>query len=708
MGLTHKSSGLALVKDEYIIEKEIDNTVIALAGNPNTGKSTLFNYLTGLKQHTGNWPGKTVANAKGTFNYEDESFLLVDLPGTYSIFANSQEEEIARNFICFGEPEITVVVVDSTSLERNLNLVLQIMEITDNVVVSLNLIDEAKRKGIKIDIGKLENELGVPIVPTVARDGIGVEKILNTIYNISNSNYKIDPHKVKYSPKIENTITKIENILSIYMNKSHNLRWIALRLIDGDKNIKNELGNFLIENGFTSEPLEEIENIIKENENIGDEIVTTIYETAEQIADKVVSIEDNRKIDWDKKLDDILTNKITGYPIMLILLGLIFWITIVGANYPSELLAKILFDFENKLSYLFLKLNPPDWLYEILILGVYRTLAWVISVMLPPMAIFFPLFTLLEDLGYLPRVAFNLDDSFRKAGTHGKQALTMSMGFGCNAAGIMACRIIDSPRERLIAIITNNFVPCNGRFPIIIAMSTIFIGGLVNEKYSSIIAAISVVFVVLIGILVTLTVSRFLSKTFLKGVPSSFTLELPPYRKPQISKILVRSLIDRTLFVLSRAIMVAIPAGAITWIFANITVNGTSILNISVNFLDPFAKLLGLDGYILMAFILGLPANEIVLPILTMSYMSKGAMLEFESIETLKNLLSNNGWTFITGLNFMLFSLLHFPCGTTLLTIKKETGGRKWSIFTFFLTTIVAILVTFIVNIIGRLIYYLI
>ncbi|MCG4586163.1 ferrous iron transporter B, partial [Anaerosalibacter bizertensis] len=347
------------------------------------------------------------------------------------------------------------------------------------------------------------------------RDGIGVEKILNTIYNISNSNYKIDPHKVKYSPKIENTITKIENILSIYMNKSHNLRWIALRLIDGDKNIKNELGNFLIENGFTSEPLEEIENIIKENENIGDEIVTTIYENAEQIADEVVSIEDNRKIDWDKKLDDILTNKITGYPIMLILLGLIFWITIVGANYPSELLAKILFGFENKLSYLFLKLNPPDWLYGILILGVYRTLAWVISVMLPPMAIFFPLFTLLEDLGYLPRVAFNLDNSFRKAGTHGKQALTMSMGFGCNAAGIMACRIIDSPRERLIAIITNNFVPCNGRFPIIIAMSTIFIGGLVNEKYSSIIAAISVVFVVLIGIFVTLTVSRFLSKTFL-------------------------------------------------------------------------------------------------------------------------------------------------------------------------------------------------
>lgn len=321
------------------------------------------------------------------------------------------------------------------------------------------------------------------------------------------------------------------------------------------------------------------------------------------------------------------------------------------------------------------------------------------------MAIFFPLFTLLEDLGYLPRVAFNLDNSFRKAGTHGKQALTMSMGFGCNAAGIIACRIIDSPRERLIAIITNNFVPCNGRFPIIIAMSTIFIGGLVNKKYSSFIAAISVVFVILIGIFITLLISKFLSKTFLKGVPSSFTLELPPYRKPQIGPILIRSLIDRTLFVLSRAIIVAIPAGAITWIFANTTIGGISILNRTANFLNPFGKLLGLDGFILIAFILGLPANEIVLPVLIMSYMSEGAMLEFESIETLKKLLLDNGWTFITGLNFMLFSLLHFPCGTALLTIKKEAGGRKWASFTFFLTTIVAVLTTFLINIIGKFIY---
>lgn len=705
MGVTHESSGLALIKEEYIFDKQKDKTTIALAGNPNTGKSTLFNHLTGLKQHTGNWPGKTVANAQGTFNYEDEEFLLVDLPGTYSILANSQEEEIARDFICFGNPKITVVVVDSTSLERNLNLVLQIMEVTDNVIVSLNLVDEAKRKGIDINVERLEKLLGIPVIPTIARDGVGVKSLVNTLHNISHSQQEVSPNKIRYDEKTESLISRIEKILSKYLNIEDNLRWISLRLIDGDENIKKELENSLAKNGFTDEPLKKIEDIVKEQKNIGDTIVTTIYENAENIAKKVVQVEDKRKIDWDKELDDILTSKITGFPIMILLLGLIFWITIIGANYPSELLAKAFFSFEDKLAYFFFKWSAPDWLYGILVLGVYRTLAWVISVMLPPMAIFFPLFTLLEDLGYLPRVAFNLDNSFRKAGTHGKQALTMSMGFGCNAAGIIACRIIDSPRERLIAIITNNFVPCNGRFPIIIAMSTIFIGGLVNKKYSSFIAAISVVFVILIGIFITLLISKFLSKTFLKGVPSSFTLELPPYRKPQIGPILIRSLIDRTLFVLSRAIIVAIPAGAITWIFANTTIGGISILNRTANFLNPFGKLLGLDGFILIAFILGLPANEIVLPVLIMSYMSEGAMLEFESIETLKKLLLDNGWTFITGLNFMLFSLLHFPCGTALLTIKKEAGGRKWASFTFFLTTIVAVLTTFLINIIGKFIY---
>lgn len=440
---------------------------------------------------------------------------------------------------------------------------------------------------------------------------------------------------------------------------------------------------------------------IKNNESLGDSIVATIYEKAENIANLVVSVNDKRKINWDKKLDDILTSKLTGYPIMLLLLGIVFWITIEGANYPSQLLANVLFGFEDKLSSFFIYVNAPNWLHGILILGMYRTLAWVVAVMLPPMAIFFPLFTLLEDLGYLPRVAFNLDNAFRKAGTHGKQSLTMSMGFGCNAAGIVACRIIDSPRERLIAMITNNFVPCNGRFPTLIAISTIFFGGLgiIGERSSSILATLSVVFMILIGIIVTLIVSRLLSSTILKGVPSSFTLELPPYRKPQIGKILVRSLLDRTLFVLGRAIIVAAPAGAITWLFANIMIGDTSLLNLSAGFLQPFGKLLGLDGFILMAFILGLPANEIVLPILIMSYMSQGAMLEFDNLHTLKNLLIDNGWTWVTGLNFMLFSLLHFPCATTLLTMRKESNGIKWPLFTLVLTTGVAIAVTLAIRI---------
>lgn len=441
-----------------------------------------------------------------------------------------------------------------------------------------------------------------------------------------------------------------------------------------------------------------LNNKLKTNVNISDSIVTAIYEKAEEIANEVLTVEDKRKINWDKKIDDILTSRILGYPIMLLLLGLIFWITIQGANYPSQLLGKILFGLENKLTEFFMYINAPYWLHGILVLGMYRTLAWVVSVMLPPMAIFFPLFTLLEDLGYLPRVAFNLDNFFRKSGTHGKQALTMSMGFGCNAAGVIATRIIDSPRERLIATITNSFVPCNGRFPTLIAVSTIFFSSLVSLKFSTIAATVSVIGIILIGIFITLLVSKLLSNTILKGIPSTFTLELPPYRKPQIGRILIRSLIDRTLFVLSRAVLVAAPAGAVTWLVANINIGGISLLNHIAYFLNPLGNLMGLDGFILLAFILGLPANEIVLPILIMSYLSTGAMIELDSLDALKNLLINNGWTWVTGLNFMLFSLLHFPCGTTLLTIKNETNSIKWPVFTALLTTLIAVLVTLIIN----------
>lgn len=432
-----------------------------------------------------------------------------------------------------------------------------------------------------------------------------------------------------------------------------------------------------------------------------DKVVKSIYTHAEKTANDVV-IREKRRVDWDKRIDDILTSPLTGYPTMLLLLGVIFWLTITGANVPSGILSDFLFGIEDKLSALVLNAGLPNWFHGLFILGAYRTLAWVVSVMLPPMAIFFPLFTLLEDLGYLPRVAFNLDRLFKACGTHGKQVLTMCMGFGCNAAGIISCRIIDSPREKLIAILTNNFVPCNGRFPTLIALAMIFIGGSAASGSSTILATTVVIGMILIGITVTLFISLLLSKTLLRGIPSTFTLELPPFRKPQIGKVIVRSVFDRTIFVLMRAMTVALPAGLLIWLMANVNIGESSLLATAAAFLDPFARAIGLDGFILMAFILGLPANEIVLPILIMSYLSTGAMLELGSIEAMGNLFLNNGWTWLTALCTMLFSLLHFPCGTTLWTIAKETKSLKWSLAAFLIPTATAVLVCFTVSQIVR------
>ena len=440
----------------------------------------------------------------------------------------------------------------------------------------------------------------------------------------------------------------------------------------------------------------------KYSKEVREKIVDNIYREAENIAKRTV-VKPPKKLDWDGKIDNILTSRITGYPIMLLLLGVIFWITIVGANYPSQMLFKILFWGEEKISTLFYFLGMPQWLHGFFVLGVYRCVAWVVAVMLPPMAIFFPLFTLLEDLGFLPRVAFNLDNFFRKAGAHGKQSLTMSMGFGCNAAGVIACRIIESPRERLIAILTNNFVPCNGRFPTLIVISSIFMGGALAAPYSSLVTPLVIVGIVLIGIMVTLIVSWLLSKTLLRGVPSTFTLELPPYRRPQIGQIIIRSIFDRTVFVLWRAVKVAAPAGGIIWLLANTYLGDSSLLNSLATAIDPFARGIGLDGIILTAFILGLPANEIVLPIMIMGYLTEGALLELDSLIALKTLLLDNGWTLMTALSVMLFSLLHYPCSTTLLTIKKETGSLKWTFLGAIIPLAVSVLVLFILNSISSL-----
>ena len=475
-------------------------------------------------------------------------------------------------------------------------------------------------------------------------------------------------------------------------------RWICIKLLDGNKKILNAISfnlNIAFENSILNASLERANNLLNNSNiyssNFKDVIVSNILFEAESICNKAVVFFKNDYQNRDRKIDSILTSKYFGIPIMLLFLGFIFWLTIEGANVPSRLLSEFFNYIESKLLLFFNFVGAPIWLTQLLVSGMYKTVAWIVAVMLPPMAIFFPLFTILEDLGYLPRIAFNLDNFFKKACTTGKQALTMCMGFGCNAAGVVGCRIIDSPREKLIAIITNAFVPCNGRFPFLITIATIFFGGLVSGFSSSLFATLIILLVIIIGVVFTLVISKFLSRNILKGFPSSFVLELPPYRKPQVDKIIVRSIFDRTLFVLGRAISVAAPTGIVIWLLANVSINNITLLNYLADFFNPFARLMGLDGYILTAFVLALPANEIVLPIILMSYLSSGTLISLDDIASVSVILRQNGWTILTAINVMLFTLLHFPCSTTLLTIKKETGSWKWTFLSFIIPTICGI-----------------
>lgn len=622
MGLTKNSMGNKLLVDDFNeIRKDIDFT-IGLIGNPNVGKSSVFNNLTGLHQHTGNWPGKTIESSFGTYEYSNKKFLIVDLPGTYSLKAYSKEEDVTTSFIEKSQFDVMVVVVDATALERNLNLALQVLQITKNVVVCVNLLDEAKKKNIKINLKLLSDKLGVPVVGTIATKKKTLEELK-------------------------------EKIIHVATNKNDEL----------------------VEYGSD-------EKIVK---------------TAEIIASEVIDKSEINN-DRDRKIDKILTSKCFGIPIMLVMLGFIFWLTIIGANYPSKFLSWMFGLGQEKLESLFIMWRFPQIVSSLLINGVYQTVTWIISVMLPPMAIFFPLFTLLEDLGVLPRIAFNLDNFFKKAGTCGKQALTMCMGFGCNAAGVIGCRIMRSTRERLIAIVTNCFVPCNGRFPLLITIATIFFVGQFNGIVGSLVSTCVVLTVILLGIVLSLFISKILSVTLLKGESSGFILELPPYRKPQIGSILVRSVLDRTLFVLGRAISSAIPAGIVIWIMANIQIDGTSMISYIAYFFDPIAKIMGLDGYILTAFIFGIPANEIVLPILLMMYMKSGCLIDISDSFRIGEILIENGWTMLTAINVMIFTILHFPCMTTLLTIKKETNSSKWVWISFLIPTACGIIVCILTN----------
>lgn len=648
---------------------------VALLGNPNVGKSTLFNELTGLKQHTGNWTGKTVGVAIG---YHD-NLEIYDLPGTYSLIPHSKEEEVTSNFIINEDYDIAVVVCDALSLEKNLHLVLQTLEVTNKVILCINLIDEASKKGISIDDIKLSNLLHIPVVLMSARKKIGIDKLIDIINHFEER----EAFNIKYDSKIEECISILQPLKS---------RFEAIKyLIIAKCNNQN-----------LNEKIKHCHCYLEDNNiNINNSILSEYVKTSEKIAIDVTK-KDNRKNSY--KFDKILTNKITGIPIMIIMLVLIFYISIKGANYPSDLLLRLFSTISKHLNN-FLNIFLPSIIVKPLIEGIYKVLTWVIAVMLPPMAIFFPLFTFLEDLGILPRIAFNLDSYFQKSKSCGKQALTMAMGFGCNAVGVTGARIIDSKRERLIAILTNSFVPCNGRFPTIITILSIFFIGTTSNIFNSCLNVIMLTLVILLGIFVTFLISKLLSHTVLKGLPSFFILELPPYRKPQIMKIIIHSLLNRTLFILGRAVMIAIPAGLIIWILSNININNINLLNILSNHLNSIGILLGMDGAIILAFLLSFPANEIFIPILIMIYTSNNVLTDINDIQILKEILINNHWTFITALCVLVFTLFHFPCSTTLLTIKKETNSFKWSIISFLLPLCIGIIICIIISTFCKIIY---
>lgn len=651
-------------------------------GNPNVGKSTVFNEITGSHQHTGNWTGKTVDVAKGEYYYKFNNYELVDLPGTYSLLSSSEEERIARDYLCFENYDCVVCVVDATNLLRNLNLVLQVLEVTNRVVLLMNLSDEAKKRNIDIDVKKLSKLLKIPVVKATARSGKGINELLEQVHLICIGVLENEVGVMEYDYPVECAVKILENSLKQTLDCTDKRRFFALRILENNdsfnKSFKENFGGDIFDTCPLCCSLKAAEKIFEDNdydyEKYMKTLTSTVYEKAEKLVKKTACFAPSKKEKREQMLDKILLGKYSSIPVMLIILGIVLWITIAGSNYPSEFLRGVFDNFEVWLADSMLSAGVSQTAVSLLVNGVLRVLLWVVAVMLPPMAIFFPIFALLEDFGVLPRIAFNLDGAFECCGACGKQALTTCMGYGCNAVGVTGCRIIDSPRERLVAVITNSLTPCNGRFPMLIAIISMFF------CKNSFLAALVLLAMIAFSMLMTFASSKVLTATILKGERSSFVMELPPYRKPKFFRVIGDTVREKIFFVLMRAVVVAAPAGLLIWILANITVGDTSLLCRISQWLDPIGTFLGMDGVILLAFILGFPANEIVIPIALMAYLSTGEMTDYSSLESLKTIFVDNGWTVTTALCTCVFSMFHFPCSTTLLTIWKETKSVKWTL----------------------------
>lgn len=665
---------------------------IALCGNPNVGKSTVFNALTGLRQHTGNWAGKTVDTARGQVRGAEADWTLTDLPGAYSLLSGSPEEMVASDCLTFEAQDAVIVVCDATCLERNLNLALQAAEACPRMVLCINMMDEARARGMEVNAALLEQLLGLPAVGISARNRQGLNELKRRVEEAAQGRSSASPSLLRYPGEVEQARDVIEAQIKKAVPaiaSAGTARFAALRALAGDDGFLSHLLSEAAE--AERDALRQVVQAQKSTleragffkERLVGAVISEGYRAAGELCRRVVSrpaqsAADRRQL----RIDRLLASRLFGIPLMLALLGLVLYLTLSGANVPSAWLSETLGGFEPKLAAFLTGLGAPAWLVEPLVSGVYRVTSWVISVMLPPMAIFFPLFTLLEDLGFLPRVAFNLDRCFQRCHACGKQALCMCMGLGCNAVGVMGCRIIDSPRERLVAILTNSLVPCNGRFPLLLLLIAMFFSG-----NNFVVTAVLLTAAVALGVFATFFASWLLSRTVLRGMPSAFALELPPYRRPQVGKVIVRSVLDRTAFVLGRAAMVAAPAGLLLWLMANVRVGGASLLAHGIAFFDPFAHWIGLDGTLFMAFLLGFPANEIVLPIALMGYLAEGALVETGDALQLRAVLLANGWTLETAVCTLLFSLMHWPCSTTCLTIYRETRSWKWTLLAIFLPT---------------------